>query len=40
LEVGEEKGSSAVLVEVKATLEVDRSVSAMRGPQWRVDNVD
>jgi hypothetical protein len=40
LEVGEEKGTSAVLVEVKAAPEVDQSGSAMRGPQRRVDDVD
>jgi hypothetical protein len=35
LEIGEEKGTSAVLVEVKAAPEVDRSGSATRGPRWR-----
>jgi hypothetical protein len=40
LEVREEKGTSAVLIEVKAAPEVDRSGSAMQGPQWRVDDVD
>jgi hypothetical protein len=40
LEVGEVKGTSAVLIEVKAALEVDRSGTATRGPRWRVDDVD
>jgi hypothetical protein len=34
------KGTSAVLIEVKAALEVDRSGSATRGPRRRVDDVD
>jgi hypothetical protein len=39
-EVREEKGTSEVLVEVKAALEVIGSGSAMRGPRWRVDDID
>jgi hypothetical protein len=35
LEIGEEKGTSAVLIEVKAAPEVDRSGSATRGPRRR-----
>jgi hypothetical protein len=40
LEVKEEKGTSTVLVEVKAAPEVDRSDSVMQGPRWQVDDVD
>jgi hypothetical protein len=40
LEVGEEKGTSAVLVEVKAAPEVDRSGSVTRGPRRWVDDVN
>jgi hypothetical protein len=40
LEVGEEKSTSAVLVEVKAAPEVDQSGVAMQGPRRLVDDAD
>jgi hypothetical protein len=40
LEVGEEKGTRAVLVEVKAAPEVNRSGSMTRGPQRRMDDAN
>jgi hypothetical protein len=40
LEVREEKGTSEVLVEVRAALEVIGSGSTTRGPRWRVDDID
>jgi hypothetical protein len=40
LEVGEGKGTSAVLIGVKAAPEVDWSGSVTRGPQRWVDDVD